>query len=122
MSAEHVPARLAPDLLTERQWQQQVLELAQWLGWRCFHPYTSVRSTPGWPDLAMVRSGRAIFAELKTERGKVTPAQRDWLADLGAVPGVEAYLWRPRHWEDVQCVLRAERAPDGGVWLQEAAL
>lgn len=49
-------------------------------------------------------AGRVIFAELKTDTGLATPAQRRWLAHLRA-SGAEAYLWRPRHWRKVQQLL-----------------
>jgi len=60
-----------------------------------FHPFDSRRSTPGWPDIVLVRPPSVIFAELKTATGRLTPAQRTWLDALDGCPGVEAYLWRP---------------------------
>jgi hypothetical protein len=38
-------------------------------------------------------SSVVIMCELKTAKGKTTPAQDDWLERLS--PHVECYLWRP---------------------------
>jgi hypothetical protein len=46
------------------------------------------------------------LAELKTNKGKTTPAQDEWLALLGACPGVEVHLWRPADFNTVVEVLR----------------
>jgi hypothetical protein len=81
--------------LTEKAFLAQVRELARLFGWLEFHPYDSRRSTPGYPDLFMVRPPRLIFAELKSDTGRVTEAQRAWLETLGQCPGVEVYVWRP---------------------------
>jgi hypothetical protein len=64
-------------------------------GWTRYHTFLSVRSAPGFPDLVLVRPPRLIFAELKSETGKVTDAQQAWLALLEACPGCEVYTWRP---------------------------
>lgn len=57
----------------------------------------------GFPDLVLARE-RVVFAELKSERGKVQPEQSDWLERLRAA-GAEAHLWRPSSWDDVVAVL-----------------
>ncbi|SRR6266542_129380 len=90
--------------LTEKAWQAQVLTLARMFGWRVFHVFNSRRSVPGFPDLVLVRRPRVIFAELKTDRGRLTDDQRDWLADLGECP-VESYVWRPRDAQRIAEVL-----------------
>ena len=84
---------------SEQEFQDQVIAAAQTLGWRHFHTYDSRRSPSGWPDLVLVnvRQGRLLFRELKTERGRVSPAQEVWLAHLVAV-GQDAAVWRPRDW------------------------
>lgn len=96
----------APGAMSERDWQQRVLDLAALRGWRTFHAYDSRRSAPGWPDLALVRRGRLVLAELKAEAGRVSCEQRQWLDDLGACAGVEVHLWRPSDWPAVQQVLQ----------------
>ena len=85
----------------ERDWQAIVVDAAKLNGWRVYHTFDSRRSEPGFPDLVMVRGGRLIAAELKSETGRPTRAQVDWLRDLEAVESVETYLWRPSDWEQV---------------------
>lgn len=71
----------APDTLiaanmTERELQNNVVAMARVLGWMPYHPFDSRRSVPGYPDLTMIHpdSGRLIFAELKTSKGRLRPA------------------------------------------------
>ncbi len=93
--------------VTERAFQGQVLELAAVFGWRAFHPHDSRGSQRGFPDLSLVRGGRLVFAELKSEVGRVRPEQREWLAALAGVGGgVEAFLWRPSDLGSIVAVLR----------------
>src|SRR5579871_2839737 len=91
----------------ERAFQAAVEEFARLCGWRVYHAHDSRRSEPGWPDLAMCRGERLVCAELKTRTGRVRPEQRDWMAALERVPGVEVYLWRePASWPEIREVLR----------------
>lgn len=65
------------------------------LGW--IHHRRSEMTNPGWPDLVvMAPAGRTgvMFRELKKQRGKVTPAQQEWL-DALAADGMNAAVWRP---------------------------
>lgn len=84
----------------------QIVDLARTFGWAAYHPYLSVRSAPGWPDLALVRPPRLVLAELKSERGKVSVHQQHWLDLLGACDGVEVYVWRPSDLDIAVRVLR----------------
>ena len=92
--------------LSEREFQRQILDLAKVLGWTAYHPMLSKWSERGWPDLAMVRPPRLVFAELKSETGRATSHQERWLGLLGLCPGVEAYLWRPSDIDSIATVLR----------------
>jgi hypothetical protein len=96
--------------MTEKQFQQQILDLARLMGWKVYFTWNSVHSPAGFPDLAMVRGARLIFAELKTDTGKVTPAQTEWLDALKTVQGkfvsVEVYLWRPADFDQIVSLLR----------------
>lgn len=85
--------------MTEAALQQMVIDLARWAGFMHFHATDMRRSRPGFPDLVLVHttSGRLIFVELKSEKGRVRPEQDVWLQHLGRLH--EAYLWRPVHWE-----------------------
>jgi hypothetical protein len=89
--------------LTEKQWLTQVVELARLLGWATYHPWLSIHSASGWPDLALVRE-RLILAELKAEKGKVSIEQRLWLDRL-TVAGVENYIWKPSNFEEIVTIL-----------------
>jgi hypothetical protein len=104
------PAPTAADVmlgqLTEREFQNEVLQLAALFGWRPFHPHDSRRSHKGWPDLALLRGDRLVMAELKSMAGKVRPEQAEWLDELALVPGVESYLWRPSDLGAIAEVLR----------------
>src|SRR5688500_20234063 len=59
--------------LTEKEFMRQVSDLARIFGWRVYHPWLSIHSERGWPDVAICKPPRLILAELKTERGKVSP-------------------------------------------------
>ena len=96
---------LAP-VLTEAQFLRQVLQLAGIMRWRAYHPALSKWSERGWPDVALVRPPRFILAELKSDKGKVTPQQQEWLDDLARCPGVEVWLWRPSDFEQIVEILR----------------
>jgi hypothetical protein len=93
--------------LSEERWQAMVLELAGYYRWRHFHPYDMRRSEAGWPDLTLVRPPELIFAELKSDTGRLSRAQREWGELLTAVPGVDYYVWRPRQWNEIHARLRA---------------
>lgn len=98
-------------LLTEVEWSGQVADLARMLGWRRYHTFNSKKSHSGFPDETLVRD-RIVFLELKTEQGRLSPAQRDWLGDLiGA--GAEVYVARPRDLEELAYVLSARNAIAG---------
>ena len=92
--------------ITEKQWLAQVVELAGVFGWEHYHPWLSVHSARGWPDIALVRPPRLILAELKAEKGKTTPAQDRWLELLARCPGIEVFVWRPSDFDRVVEVLR----------------
>jgi hypothetical protein len=77
--AERVRRKFSPTGLSEKVWQSQVVAVAKLYGWRVFHPLRSKGS--GWPDLALLRPPRLLLVELKTEQGRLRPAQREWLRE-----------------------------------------
>jgi hypothetical protein len=93
----------------ERTFAAQVTDLARLLSWRRYHTYRSTRSEPGWPDEALLRE-RLILLELKTEKGKLSDAQRSWLTDLLAA-GVEAYVARPSDLDTLAAILKHRGSP-----------
>lgn len=104
--------------LTERDFTSQIRELAALLHWRRYHAWLAKHSPAGFPDEVLVRPPRLIFAELKTDRGKVSPAQAEWLDDLARLPNVEAYVWRPEMIDAITICLQARQLPLArpGVW------
>jgi hypothetical protein len=89
--------------VTEKAFLQMVRQLARLLGWRTYHTHDSRRSAGGFPDLVLVRE-RVVWAELKTDRGKLTAEQVAWLVALRRA-GQQAWCWRPCDWGDIEATL-----------------
>ena len=83
----------------------RTVETAKLGGWLIYHTHDSRRNQAGFPDLVMVRSGRVIFAELKTEKGRIGPAQQVWRDEVMKADAVETYLWRPSDSESMEKAL-----------------
>ena len=138
-----MPARELMQAMTERQLSEAIQQLALYLQWRDFsiidtavrvkravagvtvldRVVPAVRTSKGWPDHALTKDGRLIFAELKTMRGRLTSEQVEWLTAL-AQTAAEVYLWRPTHWHSgaIETVLRGQARQaevDYGNWHAE---
>lgn len=112
------PARLTAEqkrlrAISEADWQSHVVAIATRLGWLHYHSPANrpvngrvQNVVAGYPDLHLIRGPRSVFAELKSETGTVTPQQMVWLDSLEAA-GHEAYVWRPRDFDEVLAVLAA---------------
>ncbi len=111
MTPRRVPlSKLAP---SEAAFQTTVLELCRLYRWHTFHPYDSRRSAPGWPDLAIFGHGVFFLAELKSEKGYLSLAQRRVIGQLRSA-GVVVYVWKPSDMPDIQRVLTQHlRRPEG---------
>lgn len=83
--------------MTEAEFQKRITDLCDWLKLKWHHETDSRRSKAGFPDLVIVGPGGLLFAELKTQRGRVSKEQQAWLSALLDV-GVRAYVWRPSDW------------------------
>jgi len=92
--------------MTEAEFQHAVLQAAQLYGWTVghFRPArtakgwrTPMAGQPGFPDVTLARDGVVMLRELKTNTGRVSTQQRQWLAALGP----HGRVWRPRDWESV---------------------
>lgn len=124
----------------EYELQSQIAQLAHMLGWEtlsirhAFSPARKVYVTAlsgsmakGWPDMILIRARdrRLIFAELKSNVGKLRPDQErvldvlndltlDGMIEKGVMFDPKTYLpvkievrvWRPRDFEQIQEVLR----------------
>lgn len=85
-----------PPADSEKAFLAWIRRLARDHGWLTYHTHRSDRSEPGFPDLVLVREC-IIFAEVKTNSGKLTQEQHTWLSVLEqASARVDAVVWRPR--------------------------
>lgn len=97
-------------VISERELTRSIRELANVLGWHRYHTWLAKHSPAGFPDEVLVRPPRIVFAELKTETGKIAPAQADWL-DLLHACGLEVCVWRPSMLDDVARFLQPTLRP-----------
>ena len=115
MTYEVLPLRAN---LTEAQFQSWVIGVAQWNQWMVQHSRpareasgswsTPISGNVGFPDLVLShKTHGTIFAELKSETGRLSIFQTAWLETLRA--GAEAYLWRPSDALFIARRLRGER-------------
>lgn len=103
--------------ITEDAFKDQVLDLARAFKWRTAHFRPGLTRSGQWvtavqgdgkgfPDLVLVRGPTLIVAELKVGRNKPTREQTAWLQAF-ELAGIPAYTWWPRHWSEIESVLRA---------------
>ena len=99
--------KLTRIVVTEADLREQVRDLCKLFGWKMQFSWTSIHSPRGFPDLVLANreQKRVIFAELKSDKGKVTPQQEEWLGILKAC-GQIVYVWRPGDIEDIAEILR----------------
>jgi hypothetical protein len=121
MTARRTSTAIADAVIhTEKSFQSAIVELATWLGWRTHHALpaqirpgvwrTHVSGDTGFPDLVLAHPERGtIFAEIKTVRGRLTNAQKQWHDTLKAA-GAEVYVWRPEDWSFIKYRLGATGA------------
>ena len=97
--------------ITEYQFAESVMALAQYRGWRVVHfrPAltkkgwrTAMQGDRGFPDLVLARGGAVLIVELKTNDGRYGIGQPEWAEELGGV----YRLWRPRDMEAIKEELR----------------
>jgi hypothetical protein len=95
--------------MSEEQWQQVVVDYAILKGWLVWHDQDPRRNGAGFPDLLLIRD-RVVWAELKTQTGRVSYHQAEMHARLEQV-GAEVHVWRPSMWPDVQATLDLNLSP-----------
>jgi hypothetical protein len=101
---------------SESDLQRRTLDLARLTGWKAMHMNDSRRQVggrligdadaAGWPDLVLAhpRRGLCLVIELKSEVGRVSDSQQEWLLTL-AKCGIDARVWRPSDWPQIENVL-----------------
>jgi len=96
--------------ITEKAWSAQFRQLFRTLGYDlAYHTLHSLGSEPGYPDWHLTHpNGRSIYAELKTENGKLSGAQTSWIIRLRAC-GHEVYVWRPSDFDLAAEILRGRK-------------
>jgi hypothetical protein len=113
--------RVLNHLMTERELQDNVIDLCKLLGLLVYHTHDSRRSEPGFPDLTICGKRNVLFVELKRQGGKLSKEQKLWGEAVQRVSemsfpkyrgGVLYFVWRPAEWRDgtIEDVLRAEAA------------
>ena len=108
--------------MRERDFQDQIIQLAELCGWWVYHnarargnlrSHTSV----GFPDLVLVRNQPTgtdhdlMFWEIKTDKGRSTGRQIAWMQAINGAGGV-AYEVRPSDWEWIEMILKGETRCD----------
>lgn len=99
----------------EAKFQKRVEMLATANGWAWVHiprskagkRFLTMAVGPlakGWPDLFLVRGGRLMFIELKTDRGDTSVDQERVHAILAQA--TEVYVIRPKDWDRLASLLR----------------
>ncbi len=103
--------------ISEAEFLRQIIQLATLYGWWCMHQRPAMLSSGKWvtatqgqgkgfPDLVLVRE-RVLWVEVKTDKGKCTREQDEWLSRLKAAEQ-ETYIWRPSYWASIQLTLSQE--------------
>lgn len=80
--------------MKEAHLQEAVTDMCRLFGVAWYHAYSSRRSVPGWPDLALCGSRGFMLRELKAAGGRLTSGQQQWGLMLRAA-GVSWDVWRP---------------------------
>jgi hypothetical protein len=79
--------------MSEAELELHVRRLARDLRLLAYHTHDSRRSARGFCDWVICGS-RVLFRELKTQRGRVTAEQKEWL-DALVLAEQDADVWRP---------------------------
>lgn len=92
--------------MTEKEFQQQVIDFAKLNGWLVYFTWSSKHSPAGFPDLVMVHPDKykVVFVELKVGKNKLTASQEDWI-DALCDAGEYVYVWYPEDWPQIEQIL-----------------
>ena len=121
--AKSITARQVLDSkITEREFQDSVIELFQRYKWHICH-FRPARTQEGWrtaiqgdkgfPDTLITKDGQLIIAEIKSEGGKLSPEQIDWytllsLVELSSDGALKVFVWRPSMWASIESIAKGE--------------
>lgn len=92
--------------MSEEELLAAILDAAYLLGWRIHHDRRSDKALQqghaGFPDLVLVRNGRVMFLELKSDKGQLSEDQWAWHKAL-PIPShsVDVRVVRPGDLDDV---------------------
>lgn len=108
--------------VTEDTFKDNVIKIATLYGWHVAHfrParmkdgswVTPMQGDRGFPDLVLAKNGWVIFAELKSEKGRIAPEQAAWgVAIRGEGDGSHHryFVWRPRDMDRIRKTLQMAR-------------
>ncbi len=91
----------------EAKYQQQILDLARTLGWRCYHTWDSQHSEGGFPDIIAIRGPQLLALEIKGAKAKEPPLeQKGWINAFGQVRYVSADFIYPKDFPDLADTLK----------------
>lgn len=79
---------------TEKAFTEIVRRMAKRYGVLYYHTFDPRHSAPGFPDFVFLGPGGIAYRELKTDKGKLSLAQMQWITLLGQV-GADVGIWRP---------------------------
>ncbi len=99
--------------VSESDFQRTLVEFLQVKGWLVHAErhartkdgkwMTPIQGDKGFPDLIATKGTRLIVAELKSDTGRVSFEQYEWLETLGK--SVAVYIWRPSDWEQIEEII-----------------
>lgn len=99
--------------MTEAQFASAVEDLLEIYNWKWCH-FRPAETKKGWrtplsghkglPDYIAVKNGRLLMFELKSDTGKISLNQMEWL-NLLRKTKAEVYVWFPSDWDQLQEVL-----------------
>ncbi len=108
--------------MLEIEFEQALVDLAHTFGWHVagFRP---ARTSKGWrtpvkydgkgfPDLTLAHPEHGVvFAELKADRGRLSPEQAVWHAVLKAA-GARVFIWYPSDANEIAALLSGGRVTE----------
>lgn len=86
--------------MTEKAFQSNIVQFAKLRRWLVYHTWNSQKSPAGFPDLVLVRGEKILYRELKTDKGKLTEAQKKW-GDALTKAGADWQVWRPHMRDEI---------------------